>query len=52
LIQRKPANRLGVNGPEEVKSHPWLADVDWDKLQGRLVEPPFIPKVLLFIFQI
>jgi hypothetical protein len=30
MIQRKPCNRLGVNGPEEVKDHPWLAKVDWD----------------------
>ena len=25
-IQRKPVNRLGLNGPEEVKNHPWLRD--------------------------
>jgi len=24
LIQRKPLARLGVNGPDEVKNHPWL----------------------------
>jgi hypothetical protein len=29
LIQRKPANRLGLNGPNEVKQHIWLKDVDW-----------------------
>jgi serum/glucocorticoid-regulated kinase 1/serum/glucocorticoid-regulated kinase 2 len=28
-LQRKPANRLGLNGPKEVKSHVWLKDVDW-----------------------
>eukprot|EP00828_Plagiopyla_frontata_P003327 TRINITY_DN10960_c0_g1_i2.p3 TRINITY_DN10960_c0_g1~~TRINITY_DN10960_c0_g1_i2.p3 ORF type:complete len:146 (+),score=19.01 TRINITY_DN10960_c0_g1_i2:105-542(+) len=28
LIQRKPVNRLGLNGPEEVKSHPWFKDFD------------------------
>lgn len=24
MIQRKPNNRLGSNGVEEVKNHPWL----------------------------
>ena len=43
LIQRKPINRLGYNGPEEVKSHPWLCDVDWKKLYGKELVSPFIP---------
>ena len=29
LLQRKPANRLGLNGPAEVKSHVWFKGVDW-----------------------
>jgi len=32
LLQRKPTNRLGYNGPEEVKQHKWLKDIDWKKL--------------------
>lgn len=28
-LQRKPSNRLGLNGPNEVKSHIWLKDIDW-----------------------
>jgi len=28
LIQRKAQNRLGNGGYEEVKNHPWLADVE------------------------
>ena len=32
LIQRKPLNRLGLNGPEDVKNHPWLRDFPWDDL--------------------
>jgi len=31
-LQRKPANRLGLNGPNEVKSHIWLKDVDWQSI--------------------
>ena len=33
LIRRKPMDRLGLNGPEEVKSHSWLSDFDWNKLE-------------------
>jgi len=29
MIQRKPMNRLGLNGPAEVKAHPWLKDFPW-----------------------
>ena len=28
-LQRKPANRLGLNGPNEVKSHVWFKGFDW-----------------------
>jgi serine/threonine protein kinase len=43
LIQRKPANRLGLNGPAEIKSHPWIKDYPWGKLERREIEAPFIP---------
>lgn len=35
LIQRKTTNRLGLNGPEEVKSHVWLKDYDWDAIKEK-----------------
>ncbi len=45
LIQRKPVNRMGVNGPSEIKNHPWLRGYQWDDLlAGRLIAP-FIPAV-------
>lgn len=43
LIQRKPAKRLGTNGPAEVKNHPWLKNYDWSKLSRKEIEPPFRP---------
>jgi serine/threonine protein kinase len=43
LIQRKPMSRLGVNGPQEVKAHPWLRDINWVKLKAREIVAPFIP---------
>lgn len=29
LIKRKPENRLGYNGIEEIKNHPWLNGLNW-----------------------
>ncbi len=43
MIQRKPMNRLGLNGPSEVKNHPWLRDFPWQDLFDRKVKPPFVP---------
>lgn len=44
LIQRKPLNRLGFNGPEEVKEHPFLKETNWKDLLDKKLIPPFIPK--------
>ena len=45
LIQRKPINRLGLNGPEEVKNHPWIKDYPWKKLMEKELEAPYVPNV-------
>jgi hypothetical protein len=36
-------NRLGLNGPSEVKNHPWLKDFPWQDLWDRKIKAPFIP---------
>ncbi|CAD8169221.1 unnamed protein product [Paramecium pentaurelia] len=43
LLQRKPQNRLGFNGPSEVKNHPWLKGVPWEKLYNKTIEAPYLP---------
>jgi serine/threonine protein kinase len=43
MIQRKPQNRLGINGAHEVKNHPWLRDFPWTDLYNRRLRAPFIP---------
>lgn len=43
LLQRKPANRLGAKGPQEVKNHAWLKDFAWKKLLEKSFESPFKP---------
>jgi len=42
-LQRKPLNRLGINGPEDVKNHPWLRDFNFDDLLSKKITSPFIP---------
>lgn len=42
-MQRKPTNRLGLNGPDEVRNHPWFKGFSWAKLESREMEAPFIP---------
>ena len=44
LLQRKPANRLGLRGPTEVKEHPWFKDYDWKNLYLGNIKAPFMPK--------
>jgi len=34
---------LGINGPEEVKAHPWFKDFPWQKLYNKELVAPFCP---------
>ena len=43
LLQRKPKQRLGYNGVEEIKKHPWMNDINWDLLLKKKIEAPFVP---------
>ena len=44
LLQRKPANRLGLRGPTEVKEHLWFKGYDWKNLYLGKIKAPFLPK--------
>jgi serine/threonine protein kinase len=37
LLNRNPSKRLGAgqDGAEEIKRHPFFADIDWDKVLNR-----------------
>lgn len=43
LLELNPEKRLGYNGAQEVKDHPFFAGIDWDSILTQ--EPPFIPKL-------
>jgi hypothetical protein len=34
---------LGLNGPDEVKAHVWLRDIDWQSLIDKRQQAPYIP---------
>ena len=45
LLVHNPKSRLGFNSANEIKTHPFFADIDWIKLSKKELHPPFIPKV-------
>lgn len=47
LLEREEFKRLGgtIDG-EEIKSHAFFKDVDWEKLYNREIKPPFIPDLV------
>lgn len=36
-----PRVRLGRNGADEIKNHPWFKDINWNEIKD--MTPPFIP---------
>ncbi|KAL1747482.1 hypothetical protein HDZ31DRAFT_31849 [Schizophyllum fasciatum] len=43
LMVLNPTERLGANGADEVKNHPWFNGIEWDKVTT--TEAAFIPQV-------
>lgn len=45
-MTKDPRERLGTSqGIEEIKKHPWFAEMDIDKLLKCKIDPPFKPTV-------
>lgn len=47
LLCKDPEKRIGCGpaGAAEIKQHPFFRDVDWEELEHKQVEPPFVPNV-------
>eukprot|EP00164_Ancoracysta_twista_P002559 GFYU01003407.1.p1 GENE.GFYU01003407.1~~GFYU01003407.1.p1 ORF type:complete len:700 (-),score=265.72 GFYU01003407.1:140-2239(-) len=45
LLCRDPKERLGANGADEIKNHPFWSDIDFNDLVAKKIEPPFKPEV-------
>lgn len=43
LIIRKPENRLGFKGMDEIMKHPWVKGENWNSIEKQEFSPPFIP---------
>ena len=43
LLQRKPYKRLGYQNISQIKEHSWMKDIDWDLLNLKQIEAPFLP---------
>ncbi|KAH0839924.1 RIM15, signal transduction response regulator [Lanmaoa asiatica] len=43
LMDTEPATRLGANGADEVKNHPFFEGIEWDKVTSK--EAAFIPQL-------
>ena len=43
LLQKKPANRLGLRSAKEVKEHPWIKKYPWNDLYNKKIIPTFKP---------
>jgi serum/glucocorticoid-regulated kinase 2 len=44
-LKRRQEERLGWEGIQFVKAHPWLADVDWERMNSKRYPSPFIPNL-------
>jgi len=43
MLNNDPEYRLGKNGAQEIKKHPFFSEIDWDKVFRKEIEPPFKP---------
>jgi len=45
LLQKDPLERLGIDGVQGFKTHPFFACIDWAKLEKKEMLPPYKPNV-------
>jgi serine/threonine protein kinase len=46
LLNRNPKHRLGaIDGAEELQTHRFFADIDWEALSKKQISPSFKPKI-------
>ncbi|CAI2369649.1 unnamed protein product [Moneuplotes crassus] len=47
LLTKDPDKRLGsgVNDAQDVKSHPWFANISWDDIYNKGQKPPYTPQL-------
>ncbi|KZT18115.1 kinase-like protein [Neolentinus lepideus HHB14362 ss-1] len=46
LLERNSSRRLGCrpgHGFDDVRNNPWFASIEWDRLEAKELQPPFVP---------
>ena len=43
LLNRNQKERLGYNGIDEIKNHPWLEGIDWDTMENKIIDIQNLP---------
>lgn len=43
LLHRRPEERLGSKGVQDIQNHPFFAGLDWQKANAKQLEPEFVP---------
>lgn len=44
IFVEHPKDRIGANGVEEIKKHPYFSGINWEALERLEIQPPFIPE--------
>jgi len=45
LLEKDPKNRLGNNGFDEIRKHPFFNNLDFDEIENKKIPAPFIPQL-------
>lgn len=45
LLTKNPENRLGSNSVEDIKSHYWCKNINWDQYKAKMIKPPLVPSL-------
>jgi len=45
LLCKNPTKRMGANGIDEIKQHPWFDSIDFGLLEAGYLDPPFVPSL-------
>jgi hypothetical protein len=43
LLDKKRQTRLGHQGAQSVKSHPWFSGINWESILKKTIKPLFVP---------
>ena len=48
-MERNPRHRIGCRslgrGFQDIQQHPWFSDINWEQLNLKESQPPFVPDV-------